>query len=404
MPATTNNHVREALNTWAPDWPRRVTRQQLWVDHAGEAVPHLHGAEDDQENSPFISTYSFPRGHSSDGNLPRINTLFIDFDFEDGEYERGSGDRESWQRDLSHLLVRVRQVASEIENSQRAESWRAALSGHKGVHLFLDFPALSQGLGDFEDYVGGLNEYAEDLVSDLSNRTGISDLSEYVDVTSSDLSRLCRVPNTLHGGASESFGEERYCVPIGISELATITPARYEDLTQQPRQPPWSERTPNENVADIIEQHISLFDGATFSYNKDGTSELDWSRVERYRERSNDNLSLSDAKLLTSDMPCVWEFHQRDDKFQHGNQSHVMETHCIAKLLDANFPIDVIKEFLSNAPEYDEAYTERRIEELIARDFSPYSSKKLLQRAPEFTGYSWCARCSRVIEQNEDLP
>lgn len=396
--------VLDALQLWAPTWPRRVSRHQLWADNPEDTAMALTEAERGNDDSPFISVYSFPRGHSSDGNVPRIDTLFIDFDIEDGEYVRGSGDREAWQRDLSHLLVRVRQVAREILGSEKAPAWRAALSGHKGVHLFLDFEPLDNDVGGFEDYIGGLNEYAEDLVDELSERTGISDLDRYVDVTSSDLSRLCRVPNTLHGGATESFGEERYCVPVSLTELASMTPEAYEEFTRSPRSPPDGARSPVSSVTEVIEQHVRLADGRATQYSSTGrASTLDWSRVNRYREESNENLTLSDVKLLTSDMPCVWAFHERDDKFEHGNESHEMETHVIAKLIESNFPIEVIKEFLSNAPEYDEQYTEQRIEELIARDFNPYTTKKLLQRAPEFCGYSWCARCQRVLEENEDL-
>lgn len=399
---TTNDAITAALQTWAPSWPRRVTRQQHWVDSDSEAIRELNGAEEDGGDSPFISTYSFPRGHSSDGNIPRIDTLFIDFDIEDGEYERGSGNRDAWRRDLSHLLVRVRQVADEILKSGSPDMWRASLSGHKGVHLFLDFPPLNEDLGELPDYVSGLNEYADDVVSDLSERTGIDDLDRYVDVTSSDLSRLCRVPNTIHGGASSSFGEERYCVPVSISELAEITPTEYESLTQSRRSSCRSERSPSSDIADVIEQHVALSDSSTSQYSTSGqSSTLNWSRVDSYRDESNDSLTLDDVELLTSDMPCVWEFHLREDKYDYGNESHVMESHCIAKLLQSNFPIEVIKEFLSNSPDYNERYTEQRIEELIARDFNPYRSEKLLKRASEFTGYSWCARCQRVLEESD---
>jgi hypothetical protein len=396
--------VLDALQLWAPTWPRRVSRRQLWTDNPEETATALTEAERGKDDSPFISVYSFPRGHSSDGNVPRIDTLFIDFDIEDGEYERGSGNRDAWQRDLSHLLVRVRQVAREIQDSDNANGWRAALSGHKGIHLFLDFEPLDTDLGDFEDYIGGVNDYAADLVDELSERTGISDLDRYVDVTSGDLSRLCRVPNTLHGGATSSFGEERYCVPVSLAELSSMTPEAYEEFTRSPRSPPSEARSPVSSVTEVVEQHVRLADGRATDYSSTGrASTLDWSRVTEYREQSNDNLTLSDVKLLTSDMPCVWAFHEREDKFQHGNQSHEFETHAIAKLLECNFPIDVIKEFLSNSPDYDEDYTEQRIKELIARDFNPYTTRKLLQRAPEFCGYSWCARCQRVLEQNPEL-
>lgn len=400
-----DNLILDGLDSWAPDWPRRASRQQNWVNNPLEAVRILKDAEDDGGNEPYISTYSFPNGHTNENNLPCINTLFIDFDIDDGEYERGSGNREAWRRDLSELLVRARRVAEVLEGTERAQSWRASLSGHKGIHLFLDFPALPGALGGFRQYVNGLNDYAEELVDQLADETGLQSLHDYVDVTSSDLGRLCRAPNTLHQGATDSFGEPRYCVPVGISELAGMTPHRYERLTRSPRDVPQRERSPNQDVHEVIVQHIRMASSGTGTYTttEGNSSYLDWSRVERHERESNDNLTLQDAQLLTSDMPCVWRFHERDDKFEHGNQSHEMESHCIAKLASEGFPIEVIKEFFANADSYDEQYTERRIRELIARDFNPYRIEKILQRAPEFTGYDDCARCQEILAENDNL-
>lgn len=395
--------VSEVLQTWGTGWPRRSSQRQEWVDSRSAAVRELLDAETESDNSPFLSVYSFPRGHPSDGRVPEIDTLFLDLDIENGDYERGSGNRDAWQRDLSHLLVRVRAVAQEIQSGSQSDAWRASLSGHKGIHLFLDFQRLNPNLGEPNEFIAGLNEYATQLIDGISEKTGMSDLSEFVDVTSSDLSRLCRVPNTLHEGATESFGEERYCVPVSLSELVDMTPEKYENLTRERRPTPWQERHPLSDVTEVINQYVALSEESTRSYGSHAGSDLDWGRVDHYRENSNDSLTLDDVKLLTSDMPCVWEFHLRDDKFQHGNQSHEFETHAIAKLVESNFPIRVIKSFFSNAPEYDEEYTEQRIEELIARDFKPYSTEKLLRRAPEYTGYSWCARCQRVLERNPEL-
>lgn len=395
--------IFDALQTWAPEYPRRVGRKQTWTRDDASTIRALLAAEDDDGNKPFISTYSFPRGHTKDDGIPTINTLFIDFDFDEGDYVRGSGNREAWRRDMSKLLVRARKVASVIEDSNRAHGWRASLSGHKGIHLFVDFPALSSELGEFSDYVAGLNDYATSLVDDFAEETGLDSLRKYVDVTSSDLGRLCRVPNTIHGGATESFGETRFCVPITLNELSHLTPERYEELTREPQEVPWLDREPIGDVGEIIAQHVQTANPTPSYKTSSGSSVVDWSRVAEYKEKSNDDLTLDDVRLLTSDMPCVWEFHKREDKYDYGNQSHEMETHCIAKLLDGNFPIDVIKAFLSTSPKYDERYTEERIEELIARDFNPYSTEKLLQRAPEFCGYDWCKRCQAVLRENDEL-
>jgi hypothetical protein len=395
--------IAEALQTWAPTYPRRVGRKQRWTQNFSETTRLLLDEEGTGSGRPFVSTYSFPRGHTKENAVPRIDTLFIDFDFDDGDYVRGSGDVDAWRRDMSHLLVRARKVASVIASGDRTASWRASLSGHKGIHLFLDFEPLDTELGDFRQYVAGLSEYADELVTQLSEATGIRDLDNYVDVTSGDLGRLCRAPNTRHSAATESFGEDRYCVPVSITELMTMTPEDYEHFTQSPREPSAERRSPSSDAAEIIEHHIR--DATpTKSYGSGGhISSVDWNRVKAYREQSNDELTLDDVRFLTSNYPCVWEFHEREDKFEYGNQSHEMETHCIAVLLENNISIDVIKEFLSTSPDYDEQYTEERIRELIARDFSPYSTPKLLRRAPEFCGYDWCKRCQNVLQDDAEL-
>lgn len=372
------------------------------MQNAQQATQALLVAEPNPDDSPFISVYSFPRGHSKENNVPEVNTLFIDFDFAGGSYEAGSGDREAWKRDMSHLLVRARKVAQYIRDQGDAENWRASLSGHKGIHLFLDFPTIDPNAGDFDQFVTGMNEYATGLVDHIADETRMDSLQSYVDVTSSDMGRLCRVPNTLHGGATESFGEERFCVPATIDEIATLTPDKYEELTRQPRTDIDVARVPAEDVAVVITQHVETSNGSTASYSSTTSSAIvDWGRVDDYKNESNENLTLEDAELLLSDMPCVLEYIDREDKFQYGNQSHEMESHVIAKMVQSNFPISVIQEALSNAPEYNPDYTERRIEELIARDFNPYSTKKLLERAPEFMNTPGCQNCKRVIDKHD---
>lgn len=399
------DEVLQYLDAWAPDWPRRATRNQVWVDNPQQAVQALLSAEPVEDDSPFISVYSFPRGHTKQNHVPAVNTLFIDFDFDGGEYKPGSGDRDAWQRDLSHLLVRARKVAQYIRDSGVAENWRASLSGHKGIHLFLDFPEVDPRAGDLDQFVAGMNEYANGLVEHIADETRMQSLQRYVDVTSSDMGRLCRIPNTLHGGAAASFGEERFCVPATIDEVATLTPSEYERLTQEPRSDIEVRRVPSEKAGAVVTQHIETSNGSRGGYSTSASSSIvDWSRVDDYIERSNDNLTLADAELLLSDMPCVLDFIEREDKFQYGNQSHEMESHVIAKMIQSNFPIEVIKEAMSNAPEYNPEYTERRVRELVARDFNPYSTKKLLRRAPEFMNTPGCQNCKRVIEQSDDLP
>lgn len=387
--------VRQALDVWAPSFPRRASRSQQWVDGVNDAALCLLDAEQDAGNFPFISVYSFPRGHSKHDNIPKVDTLFIDFDIEDGDYVSGSGDRAAWRRDLSKLLVRVRRVAKHLDKSG-ATGWRAALSGHKGVHLFLDFPELPPSAGEFREFTTGMTEYADDLVDQLQEETRIDDLNRWVDVTSADLGRLCRVPNTLHGGATESFNEQRFCVPISIEELAQISVDKYIDYTSVPH-PVSFEREPNQDVHDVLVQYVRTASPGEGQGNT-SSSVIDFSRVEQYNDAANDKVELADVRMMTSDRPCVWRFHERADKYQYGYQSHYAEMWCIQELIEKMVPVDVIVDFLDSAPEFDEEYSRRRIREIIAHDYNRFSLSAVQENAPEFVGYDDCGICNRVLQ------
>lgn len=397
--------IRDALKTWAPAWPRRVTRMQQTATSREAAAEMLLDAERNPRNAPFVSVYSFPDGHTKEGNVPKVDTLFIDFDFEGGDYESGSGDVEAWRRDMSHLLVRSRMVAQEIAD-HNPECWRASLSGHKGIHLFLDFPAIDREIASYQRFLGGMREYATGLVAQLSEDTGISDLDKYVDVVSSDLGRLCRVPNTLHSGATESFGEERYCVPVTIEELADLTVDDYLELTSEPRGVTKTVRVGSENAHDVVERHVLTTTQSGHS-GSGSASTVDWNRVEEYEEQADDDMTLEDVEWAVKNTKnghmCVWRFYERDDKYRYGNQSHYMEIYCIREMLEMGAPIETIKEFLDSAPEYDEEESEMRIKQMISRGYNRFSLGAVLRKAPEFTGYGDCAACQAILSDDEEL-
>jgi hypothetical protein len=391
--ALARDYVRNGLQAWAPNWPRRVTQHQRTANNAPTAASMLMEAERNG-TAPFISTYSFPRGHTKGDHIPTIDTLFIDFDFEGGDYE-GDGDREAWRRDLSHLLVRTRAVADFLLD-EGAETWRAALSGHKGVHLFHDFAALDENIGEFSQYVQGMNDYATRLVGDLADETGLTSLHKYVDVTSSDLGRLCRAPNTLHHSATEAFDDERYCVPVSIEELAEIDVDAYEDLTSSRRPSPVTERTERQDTTHI-EQHIR---SASVHRQTGGRSAtVDWSRVNRYRNESDDELTLDDVEFLLHDRTCMWNWHLRPDKFDYGFQSHYMEIASLTELIHHRVPIDVLHEFLQPSPKYDEQRSDNTIRQLVAYHYNKFSPQSIRENAPEFADPENCPRCKQALEE-----
>ncbi|MFC7165916.1 hypothetical protein [Halospeciosus flavus] len=377
--------VADGFRYWVDSWPRRATKYQRWATTPEEAAELVLDAEDDPQNWPFISVYSFPDGHTKDGNIPRIDRLFIDLDVPDtGDY-RGSdrGDpTAAWIRDMSKLLVRARKVARFLLKTQSPESWQVVLSGHKGIHIDLVFPPISTSNGDFSQFINGLNAYTGALKEYIIEATGLDDLEEYIDVDSSDLGRMRRVPNTKHLGASKAFGEDRFCVPVTLEELATLRPADYIELTRQRRElDARFKPTPNEKAAEVLTQRIR---NASSSARSVGGATYDRSRVKRYEKNANDNITVDDLDFVLSDRPCIMAFRDRDDAFAHRSQSHMMEMYVITHMMDKNVPIDTMVEFFRGLPEFEEDYTRERIETYISLDYSPMKCETVWQKAPTF--------------------
>jgi len=181
------------------------------------------------DNPPYVSVYGFPNGHPKDGHVPAIDTLFIDFDIPaSGSYRSNNPNIDAWKRDMSALLTRVRAVCKMLLREGRAKNFRAALSGHKGVHLYLDFPAIETADDTLGQAKVGLGQYSQRLLEYLQHETRM-DLEDWIDVDSRDMARLCRLPNTIHSGAASAFNEDRYCVPVSISELSQITRTSISD-------------------------------------------------------------------------------------------------------------------------------------------------------------------------------
>jgi hypothetical protein len=384
-----NKKVENAIQFWASTYPRRVTKRQYWATSITEATNLVLKAEDNPSNAPFISTYSFPRGHTSDGNIPRIDRLFFDFDIlGDGNYRSGNGDVEAWKEDMDELLFRARKVAQFLKQSDKSDCWQAALSGHKGIHLDLVFPPVSPSIGNFKQFKLGMASYSNLIIDHISGVTKLDNLSEWFDVDSSDLARPRRVPNTKHLGASQSFGEDRFCVPVTLTELANITPESYVELTRSQRRVTRSMKaTPNEKANTVLTQQIKTAKPGSGSGNgsqvSTGTT-VDRSRIKQHKQNANDSITVSDIPFIVSKYPCVLEFVKRDDAFSHGSESHLMEMKVITHLIDENVPIQTIVDYINQHPEANESYTRERVEQYVSRSYNPVSCEKIWQKAKRY--------------------
>ncbi len=336
----------------------------------------------DPDNPAFVSVYGFPNGHPKNGHVPAIDTLFIDFDIpSSGTYRSTNPSIEAWKRDMSGLLTRVRAVCKMLVREGRDESFRAALSGHKGVHLYLDFPEIQIDDDTLGQAKVGIGQYSKRLLEYLQEET-MMDLENWIDVDSRDMARLCRLPNTIHPGATKAFGEDRYCVPVSIKELASITPNQYINLSRSPRNvPPSCRRSPSVEAGNVITQYIR---DASTTRRSSGEHTYDPQAVEKYEKTVNDNIDLSDLDFLSSSKPCISAFRDREDMFNHGSASHAMELNVIAFLTSRNVPIPVILEYFDVVPDYDEDETLAQISTVLKRDYSEWSCEAVWEQAAEF--------------------
>lgn len=378
--------LTEAVREWAPSYPRRASDAEVAqkkVRTETELLLSLTQASS-SGNDGFCSVYSFPYGHPKNGNIPKVDSVYIDLDILGSEYQ--GENKGPWFEEVEILLERVREVANLLIAEDKARYWRASLSGHKGIHLFLDLPEVDPRNGSLEQFKKGLNEYTQGLVEEVEDAAGV-EIEPFVDVDGSDLARLCRMPNTPHPGVGYT-SETRWCVPVSIEELSQLTAQEYEELTKEPRPVPDScRRYDNSRARAVVTEEIrnaSSFSGGG-SYGGDS---YDPTRVERYREQSNKSVDQEDLDLILSDKPFVFEFVGREDRFAHGAESHYMEMAVLLEMIEKDIPIDVMIDFFRercpNEDDFDPKYTEEFAEELIARDYDRLSLDKLREKCPTF--------------------
>ncbi len=391
----------QASGVFAPDYPRQSSSSekfQAYRNNRAEFCDALNTAIHG-EMPGYYSVYSFPRGHSRDGNIPKVDCIFIDLDVEGNQYQpdEGKGDYDAWRREMSALLARSRMIAAAILEAGQGDHFRVVLSGHKGLHLYLDFPSISTNNGSFHQFKNGLKSYGKRVMAWLNETAGGVSIDRWVDVDASDLGRLARHPNTIHHGASYD-DRTRWCVQITVEEMADLGVDEYDSLTRAPRWQDGYRRVPSTTAGDKVVQAIrSAKSNKNQSYNRSST--FDPTAVEQYEERANDDIELEDIPFITSNKPCIEEFRNSDDAFEFGNASHVMEMSILSRLVEIGVPRDVIHEFFREIPGYREEVTNEQLDEIIGREYSEFNCKEIAERASVFCLGSDCA----VYNRNEDI-
>lgn len=399
----------DVIQAWCPNYPRRASSRtenhwaQITVNNERELKYSIKNVEG--EYPCYVSTYSFPDGHPSDGeeNIPRIDTLMIDFDF---EFDKQEFKYSEWKSQLRSLLIRTRMLSKELLDQEFAKYWRASLSGYKGVHLYLDFSPIRQEVGTAAQFYNGMEQFADEVIETLEDESNIT-LSKFIDVTSGwDLSRLTRLPNTIHEKATEQFREKRYCVPVSIEELRHVDVNQYVALTKNPRPLPEScKRIPNPKSTERAEHLIKTSENEwrrkTYS-----ASMRDEKRYKNYVEDDiNEKVTLDDVKFLLKRKPCIWEYAKNREKFNHGAASHTMEIQCILAMASIGTPVEVMHEFFAYHPEkevhpkYDSDETDKRIKEVLSRQYGEFNCSKILTQAPQFCLHDGC----KIYQGDESL-
>lgn len=394
-------HVWTASKVFAPDFPRQSASQWTIQDERNDRTEFCAALEDASSNGMpgYYSVYSFPRGHSRDGNIPKVDCIFIDLDVEGNHYDpkHGSTSFHDWEMDMSALLARARMIASAILDAGEEHHFRVVLSGHKGLHIYLDFSEIHPANGDFEQFKNGLKSYGEEVVKWLDELAGGVDIAPWVDVDASDLGRLARFPNTIHHEAKYD-DKTRWCVPITVEELAELHVEDYLELTSEPRWIDGYERNPSETAKDKVVQFIRTASSSQRKNHKQGVT-YNPSAVKNYEEQANDNITLEDIPFLTSNKPCIEAFRKRDDAFSQGNASHLMEISIIGRLVDMDVPRNVIHQFFAEIPGYSESVTDEQIDKVIGREYSEFNCENITQRAPQFCLGNQCS----LYQRSDDL-
>lgn len=390
----------------APDgYPRRVgfvpegggpdDFQQKTVASKFELVDQIDSIP--KESPKYISVYGFPRGHTTAGYPPEVDTVFLDFDIPSGHIYHLTKDESDWKNAINALLEPLREVAWSLYTNGMSDYWRVVLSGHKGIHLYLDFPAVESETASVAHFRRGLQQFVQQTTDRLEGHTHLS-LEEFTDADSADLARLCRFPNTIHEDATRNFGEDRYCVPVEMDELIGMDAERYAELTRSPRLPASWDRTESDKAREFVRQNIfhaiKMGDDVESNARYAVGGQFNKDRVDRYRRENQDKFErIEEIWWLLQDKPCIREYYNRDDQFRYSQQSHLFELFVMTHLLKIGVPYDLIVEFFRDMEGFDEAETTFRLNQLIGRGYhldsesgstAPIKCETVWAQAPEF--------------------
>lgn len=353
------------LGAWSPSFPRRVCKNQFTIENMIQLNGYANGAS--SKNDFFISVYSFPDKHPREGGNPPIDTLFIDLDVES---ERFSELRKAWASGdnsvLSELLsLRTKLLDETLKQTRLLFDYlvslkiqpRILLSGFKGVHLFIDFPALQ-----FSSL-----EVAKKILSKFMDELKSATRVTFDHSVVGDVSRLCRIPNTIHFDSSKLLGRSQYATPITSAELMNLSAEDYDRYCSNQRHLPIGryESTEMLSILTQIEQDMDLDEVAVSPVHQIKDSE----RIRVYERECEREILANDDYDQLDIRPCFKRVHREQIQLS-GGYGHKLRIGAVLELARQGLSVQSIVRWFSFCDDYDPRITEKAVFDLISRGYT----------------------------------
>jgi len=377
------------LNVWASSFPRRFgTPEQRVVNSAVEVLALINKCLREGLSS-YISVYDFREGHPSEGGNPVVDRIYIDLDLESPEFkalmlrlEKGEDVLDEVLPLRRTLLAQVIEEAKRLVNIliQRGITPRIVLSGFKGVNIFIDFVPVQFSFPGLAKKV--LEVFTEKVVKGVK-----IDMSVV-----GDLSRICRIPNSLHTKASNVLGRLQFCVPITIDELKSLTVDKYDALCSSQRLM-IVKRVESVEVSRELAKIVEELDPDDFLVNvgRHGYVKDPELVAEYERETKREVLASEDYEELR--MRTCFKRIRRESIQLDGSDGHNMRLAAVCEMMMNEISISSIVNWFDFCADFDPEFTRRKVEEIISYGYG----RKEINEFGEVIRKPW--RCSTIIKK-----
>lgn len=359
------------LGSWSPEFPRRFgDPNQVWVNNYSELLQSISKSLRANRDS-FISVYSFPEyQHPKEGGNPPVSTIFIDLDLESHEFSElrnrwENGDKTVLNQMLTlrmTLLAEVQKQAKALVSNLKMQGIhpRILLSGFKGVHVFVDFPAVQFSSKDVAKYV--IAKFLDRVKAGVTNANIVFDTTVI-----GDLSRLCRIPNTLNIKATKLLGRPQYAVPITVDELMNLVPETYDQFCSSPRFLPVERKESHEVLVRLtkITEDMDLDEVALTPIS----SVKDPERLMNYEQECTKEILTDEDYEDLNIRPCFKKV--RSDRISlDGPGGHLMRIGAVMELATQGLSVPSIVRWFDFCHDYDPAITEEAVKSLISAGYT----------------------------------